>query len=342
MNRTFDRKFWSIFIPFLLFIFSILFLPYLFTQYYWFNIDFSTTGNVGDTIGGILGPFIGIAAAILTFFAFWVQYKANEQQKLDLKIERFENKFYELLNLHKANVEEARIGDLDGRRTFVHMFYELRFCYMLCDEYVSFVLAKNKKLKRSNINVMNFAYKIFFYGLGVNSEKQYVPYLNNEEKALFVEVKAFIEKAIIEKYEDFFEKNKNAKYYTHGLPVSGVADDKTIEFHYFPFDGHVNKMGHYYRHLYQTASYVVEQKILTEDEKYSYLKTLRAQLSNYEQLLLYYNALAWFDEEWNELFTKYRFIKNISIPLADFDVKPQDKYADERKNFPFALFEWDE
>ena len=44
-----------------------------------------------------MSPFIAIAAAILTFFAFWVQYKANEQQKIDLKVERFENKFYELL-----------------------------------------------------------------------------------------------------------------------------------------------------------------------------------------------------------------------------------------------------
>ena len=100
IEKTFDKRFRQIFIPFLGFIFLILFFPYLFTSNSFFDINFSETGNIGDTIGGILGPFIAIAAAILTFFAFWVQYKANEQQKLDLKIERFENKFYELLKLH--------------------------------------------------------------------------------------------------------------------------------------------------------------------------------------------------------------------------------------------------
>ena len=85
--KTFDYNFWKIFIPFLLFIIIILFFPYLFTYFSFFNIDFSKTGNIGDTIGGILSPFIALAAAVLTFFAFWVQFKANEQQKIDLRIE---------------------------------------------------------------------------------------------------------------------------------------------------------------------------------------------------------------------------------------------------------------
>lgn len=54
-------------------------------------------GLIGDTMGGTMNPFIAISAAILTFLAFWIQYKANEQQKRDLQVERFENKFYEML-----------------------------------------------------------------------------------------------------------------------------------------------------------------------------------------------------------------------------------------------------
>ncbi len=42
-----------------------------------YRLDFSKTGQIGDTIGGTMGPFIAIAAAILTFIAFWVQYKSN-------------------------------------------------------------------------------------------------------------------------------------------------------------------------------------------------------------------------------------------------------------------------
>src|SRR5688572_26973578 len=87
------------------------FLPYLITSRSWFGLDFSNTGEVGDTIGGIIGPFIAILAAFLTFIAFWVQFDANIAQRQDLHIERFESKFYELMHIHRANVEEINIAD---------------------------------------------------------------------------------------------------------------------------------------------------------------------------------------------------------------------------------------
>ncbi|NUY82727.1 putative phage abortive infection protein [Flavobacterium sp. MAH-1] len=344
--KTFDQKFWYIFVPFLLFIILILFFPYWLTRPTKVGIDFSTTGNIGDTIGGILGPFIGLAAAVLTFFAFWVQYKANEQQKLDLKIERFENKFYELLRLHQSNTEGATIKDLTGRRTFVHMFYELKFCYLICKEFYENASIHDKQNHDyQNINLMSFSYKIFFYGIGVHSEKHFIQYLSKGEKHLFNPIKDFLEKCIQDKYLEYMQKNKDAKYYTHGLPTSGIPNEKTIEFYYFPFDGHNSKLGHYYRHLFQTANFVVDQKIFNDKEKYSYLKTLRAQLSNYEQLLLYYNSLAWFDKEWRTLFTKFRMIKNIPIPLADFHLTPEENYKKEIEELDkkgICIFEWHE
>lgn len=75
--------------------FCILMLPFAFTQ-----SDIPNYGIVGDTLGGLLNPIIAIPATLLTFLAFWVQYKANEQQKRDLQIERFENKFYAMLQIH--------------------------------------------------------------------------------------------------------------------------------------------------------------------------------------------------------------------------------------------------
>ena len=41
-------------------------------------LDFSSTGEIGDTIGGITAPFISVFAAILIFNAFKAQIKANE------------------------------------------------------------------------------------------------------------------------------------------------------------------------------------------------------------------------------------------------------------------------
>lgn len=37
--------------------------------------------EIGDSIGGILNPIIGITGSILTFLAFYIQYKANKEQR---------------------------------------------------------------------------------------------------------------------------------------------------------------------------------------------------------------------------------------------------------------------
>ena len=106
-HLTFDKGFWKSFIWFLVIALLICCLPWLLAKHSW--IDFSTTGEIGDTIGGIMGPFIAIAAAGLTFIAFWVQYKANIQQRHDIAIERFE-KFYK--NLTDEERQEQRALDV--------------------------------------------------------------------------------------------------------------------------------------------------------------------------------------------------------------------------------------
>lgn len=344
---------------------SIIALPLLFTLPAYFKIiDFSDKGPVGDTINGIAGPFIALLASILTFLAFYIQYKANIQQREQFntsleeqrnaskeqekiwRVERFENRFYELLKLHKSNVEEMNIGDkVFKSKCFVPMFYELRFCYITAQDFYKNTETDIKHYyKYDQINLMNLAYTIFFCGIGIQSEKHFIHRLNDGEHHLFSQLKPFFH-LIQDKYIEYLKDNPGSNYYQYNLPLSGEPDEKTVEFFYFPFDGHINRLGHYYRHLFQTATYIISQDFLTENEKYEYIKTLRAQLTNFEQLLLYYNAIAWFDEEWKKLFTEFRLIKNLPLPIADFYIKPEEHFKKEimeLKDREIMMFEWHE
>lgn len=76
--------------------------------------DFSDKGQIGDTIGGIMGPFVAIAAAGLTFIAFWVQYKANIQQRNDIALERFERNFFEMLHIQQEITNGLLIEELSS------------------------------------------------------------------------------------------------------------------------------------------------------------------------------------------------------------------------------------
>lgn len=67
-------------------IFSLL-SPLLFTLK-WNFVDFTNTGQIGDTIGGITSPFINVLNAILIYIAFTEQLKANELLKNQLDVEK--------------------------------------------------------------------------------------------------------------------------------------------------------------------------------------------------------------------------------------------------------------
>lgn len=68
-------------VKFLCFAVIILLLPVLLTRAANTAIfDFSHTGEIGDTIGGITAPFVGLVSAYLVYRAFIVQVEANKIQ----------------------------------------------------------------------------------------------------------------------------------------------------------------------------------------------------------------------------------------------------------------------
>lgn len=350
--KTFDRLFWYWFVPLIVFIIIVLGFPYLFTLSTPIGLDFSKTGQIGDTIGGIMGPFIGIAAAFLTFFAFWVQYKANELHKNandknrhDIEIERFERKYYELVRLHKENVNEMEIeNNALGRKAFMRIFYEFKFIYLVFQK-----LNKNKKLNGGitldRHRLSNLSFILFYNGIGINSDKSVNHFIKQEELELVNNVRGFLKK-VQKRYLEEIEMDPDKDF------IEAVSqNDKEFEYkvYNYPFDGHSTRLGHYYRHLFQTVKFVVSQdsSLLSLEEKKEYLKTMRAQLTNHEQLLLYYNSLCEFGKPWykNGYLTTYKMIHNLPLPLADFGVLPEEHFSKEILEFKDSgseLFEWHE
>lgn len=111
---TTSRKFAHYAILLLLLFVLICFLPILFTKLPICVADFSNTGQIGDTIGGIIGPFVAIIASCLTFLAFWVQYKANEQQRYDIALERFENTLFQLIQRQESLINNLHYSPIDS------------------------------------------------------------------------------------------------------------------------------------------------------------------------------------------------------------------------------------
>ena len=148
------------------------FAPIIFTQASskW---NFTETGQIGDTIGGIMSPFIAIGGVIMTFLAFYMQVKANRLQREQflngLNKDRVDEKIdcYYKLNLLKIDLEKI-IKDIPNRVDGLNAFVE-------AEKENPFVL--NPLIRRhisdyetaKEINRLDF-YKSFKYFLSDNDE----------------------------------------------------------------------------------------------------------------------------------------------------------------------------
>lgn len=115
---------WSFAIAAFIIIAAACIAPWLFTQPG--SIDFTETGQIGDTIGGTMSPFVGIAGGLMTFVAFMMQVRANEIQREQLgkpfKLKEMESKIEDIaaccsklstaLNMH---TEESIIKEFEGK-----------------------------------------------------------------------------------------------------------------------------------------------------------------------------------------------------------------------------------
>lgn len=296
--------------------------------------------NVGSYIGGVVG-------SLFTLSGFFLLYLTLQKQKEAFLKERFENKFFELLKLHRENVNEFEIRNgVKGRKCFIVMLNEFHYIYKL----TQIGAAIESKIDKHYLfdddefkdeKVVDLAFKIFFFGVGYNSEKQLQHFVSANE---FTFYKEFIKKKLKDIQDGYlkFKKDNNAEYYEVNCPIDGEEDDLTFETICYPFDGHSIRLGHYYRLLFQCVKFVDKQSILSDDEKKFYITTLRTQLSNQEQLLLYYDSLSEFGKAWHTkgYFKKYSFLRNIPLALVRVTPDPHEKIGRFNENGGF-LFEWD-
>ena len=74
----------------------------------------------------------------------------------------------------------------------------------------------------------------------------------------------------------------------------------------------------YFRHLYRIFKYIDESSLIEDNERYEYTCIVRAQLSDYELLMLFYNALANDDNgesKFKRLIEKYAIFNNLRQEL---------------------------
>lgn len=299
---------------------------------HWAAFDYTNSGQIGDTIGGISSPFIGVAAAVLTFMAFYMQFKANEMlssqfnlQKVDDQRDKYENNILFLIKQNRSIIESMSIAEnIEGARCFAKMHIELRAIYEITKEFYHDELTDDE--------IANISYLLLFNGVGQISNELNEPLLKHYPR--HAELLTFFRK--IERI--------TTRITTDWVGLETIkSQDYIVELldrlHYRPFKGHLTQLGHYFRNLFHILKYTesVDTAYLAPDQKYEIIKSLRSQLASDEQIIIYFNAISAYGAPMRDarFIERYQLIKNIPLPSVEFA-------GDIRKRFPDVEFEWDE
>lgn len=319
--------------------------------------SFSNFGPVGDYFGGIMAPFIGLIGAILTFAAFYVQFKANESQrdaiaKQDTELKRqseqlanqerqrkadvFEQRFFELLRIHRENAVGMRFDaqpfiffDLKEGvnwgtpKTYQH--HEVVEVINIEFEavYKFLIFLEDRRLLESMepFNRANFAYGMVFVGQRTIPDEWPLPGSLVERQKKIAEAQTAL--------DQFIGRGCDIADYVEGFSdaiFNGIQSVRGANHAPKMLQGYTGQLSAYYRHLFQMVRQLdeLDSEIMDIARKKELAKTLRAQLTDEDQLLLYYNSLWVIGDVWwkNGYMTNYNFIKHVPMARIPNEISP--------------------
>ena len=242
-----------------------------------------TTSNL---IYNTVGTSMLVIGAILTFVAFWVQFDFNRKQKEDISLERFENKYFKLLEQYVPHMNNIIMGDLKpGKASFHYMFYEFKALYYMIwhnkdiDHWIN-----DKELNESERNefknqlILNVSFSFFLNGASYSA----IQIIKTTIGDLPIVILEDINKTLLKKQEFSLEGRDNEI----DLKVKFLMDysERKIKL----FDGHRLRLIHYYRLVYTLFDLIIQNtRIIKNDyDREFFLRFLLDQMSEHEIGLL--------------------------------------------------------
>jgi len=304
-NSTFDKSF-NKSLQYVIFAFIvILILPFIFTQTKFSIFNFSNTGQIGDTIGGIMGPFIAIIAAILTFIAFWAQYKANEKQYEILNHQKekevednIEKRFFYLID-HYFRLEEQHMqSGYKGKAAYGVSLTELKFIIKMVTQVVTLNFEIDEDELKSKTcyqyAIIKISTELWFDGFDKsNTNENFMSristdFINLTETNNNSNHIKFLKKAneYNPEYQYFFTYIHNC---TSGQPVH-IEDFAIVDFG----QGKSFKFSAYFKVIYNILTYVnnIDSSVLNYTKKRNWVKFFIELMSDEELELLAYMGIS--------------------------------------------------
>lgn len=319
------------------------------------ELEMDVTGQVGDFVGGIVGTLFALSGTFLIYLSFSEQNNQNKREAFEAAFfEMLRLHRNNVAEMRMSVQSTANIEIVENRKVFRMIYSEFVECYQevkkffrktedyIIPKYASQLedIAKriNSSIDVKEMAIIDTAYSIVFFGLGNEGEQVLIHRFRNRYDGMHFRNLLTYMKLKPKRNDE--TRYKNFKYFRN-LPVNeqrskireiydfkrkAVNNNPSLTNHELTFlarndyekyyGGHQHRLGHYFRHLFQSYKYLHYHSNLNSQEKYFYGKTLRAQLSTYEQALLFINSISTLGMKW-EFLAEYNTSKNMSVEQID-------------------------
>lgn len=253
-------------------------------------IDTKLAAEFGDFFGGYVGVMFSVLSTLLLVYTVIDQFIERQKRWAT-------DNFYKMLEFHNNMVNQLSVSHIDankkersdGRRAFVVFKIQINRLLKLIEG-----LDTKETWNLDNDQKLHIAYMIFYYGI----DKSWFPFLHEK-------IKEDIDSDILNKILEKIQENKDLKL------------------------GRTNQtsLSSYFRNMYNLIKLVDNDKYLSKQEKKNLITIYRAQLSNPELYVLFFNLRSYFGKKWNAkgYIERYENLKNIPKDYCD-GYNPEDYY----------------
>lgn len=113
-------------------------------------------------------------------------------------------------------------------------------------------------------------------------------------------------------YDDFVSNIMNNNKENHEFNIKDSSVEENIKAYDKLYNDNKSDLSHYFRSVYHILKFIDKSEI--EDKK-QYIGLLRAQISSYEQAIIFYNCLHDYGSKFKLLAEKHSFLKNLDTNL---------------------------
>ncbi|MAK30342.1 putative phage abortive infection protein [Acinetobacter sp.] len=246
-------------------------------------IDKELSAQFGNLYGGLIGTLLSASSVFLLIYT--IIHQKNEVQKNVL-----ENHFFRMIDYHNQHLNHICIphlkpenGLVEGKRAFIQ--FKIQFKRIL--DTTEIVLKKNS-VPFSKKDLADISYIIFYYGI----EGSWTDFIYKK-----FEKYNFINLSMINEIQGELVKRGDGKF---------VRANQTY-------------LSAYFRNMYNLIKMVDESNFLDQKEKENLIKIYRAQFSNAELYIIFFNVISRFGRKWinNQYIEKYELLKNIPFEYCD-------------------------